>query len=312
MNTYRPLFLQRLSAAALAVTLLSGAAAHADTIATDAGVPAIMDSGGTAGNPDTYILGQASNYTRAFSGNSIIGENTSYNELIVQNGAAITSEPFTMAWRDTSHYNSLILKGGSIWDASGNYIVIGSYGHDNTVTISEGSKMMGGTLFLNRTGSESYNNQLTISGNGSEMTLTSAVYVGSSFVGSNAVLTLENSGLLRVDNNAIWAFSVGEGSTVRFDGGYIAWLGEVTYNRLQTAADNGLIQAWNGESWQTSSAADVRWKYYATDEEGLLETGIDGLGGYTVLTAVPEPGTWALLGAGLLGLALRRRFQTRS
>lgn len=56
-----------------------------------------------------------------------------------------------------------------------------------------------------------------------------------------------------------------------------------------------------------TDTANYSYTYFATNADARAFTGYDNLGGYTVLTPIPEPGAWSLLGLGGLGILFFRR-----
>ncbi len=306
----KTLYSHCLSRFALAALLMAGAGStlRADLIATDDSVPVWMDGGGTAGNPAEYILGNAPGYSTGYSGNSIVGYENSYNSLTVQSGAAITSETFTIGWYDASDYNTVTMTGGSTWDTEGNILAFGSSSSHNQMIVEDGSIVKAGELRINQYSTAS-NNDLTISGTGSMVT-SSRIMMGFASGTTGSSITLEDGGMMKLTESEFWRLSIASDNYLKFDGGYFAWAGDQTNsNPFEIALNSGAILAKTEGGWLEVDREHMTLQYYATDAAGLAATGIDGLGGYTVATAVPEPGTWALLGIAAVGLAFRRRFK---
>ncbi|MEQ9639756.1 MAG: PEP-CTERM sorting domain-containing protein [Alphaproteobacteria bacterium] len=82
--------------------------------------------------------------------------------------------------------------------------------------------------------------------------------------------------------------------------------GIATYEDFFTGSTNGFI--YYVSIFDSSGIASIRFQSRdGGDGTGLLGNDGWGIDEFTVGTAVPEPGTFALLGAGLLGFAVYRR-----
>ncbi len=273
---------------------------HASLQATDDGVPSTMDLGGTSADPAQYIMGYTPGYTRSV-GAVIAGWSTSYNSLIVQSGANIDGEGTLWTGVDVgADYNSIVLTGSSTWNLNGDYLRAGSSGSNNSIIVENASKIIGAS-FLSVGDNVGNNNSLTIRGLGSSISVSDGLNIGNDFGGEGGILTLESGGLLKLDATYGGAISIATNNYIHFAGGFLAWKGDWA-EVIDSLADSGKFKAWNGTEFVSISSAEMSLRYYLTNAEALAATGIDGLGGYTLAMVVPEPSTWALIGAGMAGL----------
>jgi len=308
MKTFHRHYLS-LSRFALAALLIAaaGSTLHAGLVATDGSVTRSMDAGGTDGNPAEYILGITQGYSKTLTGNTIVGENNPYNSLTLQSGAMINSGPVTLGWSAGSDYNTVTVTGASSWAFSDGSLNLGNAASHNRMTVEDGSTIESFDIRINVSSTAS-DNHLTINGLGSQAT-TTRIYLGMEAGTTGSSITLENGGLLKLTESGVWGLSVGEENYLKFDGGYFAWAGEKDASWFGSFLDSGSFLYKMGNEWMTVDSAHLALRYFATDADGLAAIGIDGLGGYTVIDAIPEPGSFALLGVAAAGLALRRRFK---
>jgi len=202
------------------------------------------------------------------------------------------------------------------WENAGDYL-LGDSGRNCTFTVQAGGIATTGLSALIGDGSSAFpssgsNNRALVTGAGSSWKIGDGLVVGK--YGSNNLLTVQDGALVRIGNSAddTIQFSTDGSSAnnfLRVDEAYVALYGD----RVDTFEDlvaSGVIQVWNGSAWTVSTDLEIfTITYYATNAEGLAGTGYDGLGGFTALTAIPEPSAIALVGVGVAGalLGLRRR-----
>ncbi len=227
------------------------------------------------------------------------------------NGGAVTAGLSVAIGATATGQGSLTISAGSlvISDAAG--LTVGARGRGSLLvtggTISCGGGIVGGV------GPGS--NNATITGRGSLWTIAANLTVG--LGSSNNSLTLSDGGLVKVGdaNGDIIQFNVGgTGNVLQLGDGYLALYGDQTAY-IGTLIAAGDIQLWDGSAWVTNTdTANYSYTYFATNAAAQAFTGYDDLGGYTVLTPVPEPGAWRLIGLGCLAILffLRRKKTART
>ena len=195
-------------ACTLLLAALLGAPVHAGIVQTDGNVPLLMDTGGTAEDPARYIIGDTGAYAWGNSGQSPkIGENASYNHLVVQNGSTVTTFGAYVGYGGSSDFNSLtITGGGSGW--SGSQISVGSSGSNNTLVVENGAFMsIGLTSVVIGANAGADNNSVIVRGTGSTWVSALGIDVGSE--GANGSFRVENGASVTVGNY----FAVGWGDS---------------------------------------------------------------------------------------------------
>ena len=302
-------------ARAASIILIAGFAfaepIHAGTISTDGDVPVNMDSDlGTSLDSADYIIGVGTGIDRDFGSESPVevGGVNGYNRLIIQNGATVTSNGGTVGLY-SSFNGAVIQDSGSIWTATSS-VVVGYEGHNNSLVIKDGAQMVAPNVYIGQGGSTPSNgNSLTVTGQNSALIVSGNLEIGTN--GSSNTMTIENGGLIKTQV----AFK-GPDSFFRLDGGYLAVQGNIE-TAIPGIIAAGWFQLWDGTGWVTvTDSGQFTFSYFSGDQEAEAQafSGYEGLGGYTIITTIPEPGTWGLIGAAALGALplLSRRFRRRS
>ncbi len=237
--------------------------------------------------------------TTGTSGSIYVGNSGNNNTMTVRNNASMST--YTLAVGATGSGNTLNIQSGASVIANDLFFGLGG-GTNNTLNISGASSVTISNLV--RVGFSAADNELNISGQDSILSVGGTLYVGVS--GNANRLTMEDSSLVKAN-----ALDIVSGSTVRISGAYLALAGD-QLALLNGYLTDGSILYWDytSSSWQTATVDKYTLAYCDADADGLELTGgiYSDLGGYTILTAVPEPSTYAMLGGlAVLGYAVARR-----
>lgn len=254
--------------------------------------------GSTAGSNGTVTLNGG---TLAVANNLYVG-NTGTGSLTI-NGGAVTVGLSVGLGTTASGQGSLILTAGSLVITGGG-LTVGSRGQGSLLvtggTVSSGGGIVGGVTHAI--------NNATITGRGTLWTIADNLTVG--YSSTNNSLTLSDGGLVKVGdtNGDTIQFNIGgTGNVLQLGDGYLALYGDQTAY-IGTLIAAGDIQLWDGSAWVTNTdTVNYTYTYFATNEAAQALTGYDDLGGYTVLTPVPEPDAWRLIGLGCLAILFFRQ-----
>lgn len=247
------------------------------------------------------VTGTGSTLTLNSSSNAflIVGDSGT-GSLTVSAGGTVSNED-----AGVQGLNSTVLVTGSnsTWTSSGHLAI---QGENASLAISVGGKVVSDSAEIDM---GSGNRTVTVTGMGSTWAITEDLVIGDYANGNT--LTISDGALVKVGGEFLISPNGGTFSNyLRLDGGYLAWLGDNTTDVFDLV-DGGLIQVWSSvyNDWVSAADGPFSATYFATNEAALAFTGYTGLGGYTILAAVPEPSTYAaILGALALGfVALRRR-----
>lgn len=233
-----------------------------------------------------------------------VGHQGGNNTLVLVGGSSFTSDLAVVGFY-SSHNSVYLGMENTVWHNTQTFVV-GANGSNNYMRINnkgrlevEGNAIIGG-------GTSSDHNEVNILDAHTVWT-NSSLEIGY-LEASNNVLRITQKALVTVDDE----LKIGDGLTglnyLSIYDGFFAWKGE-RYEELVDLMLQCKIRI--GDSLMYSSEGDEYFSlmYVETDEMGLYFTGglYDGLAGYTILTAIPEPATYALLILGALGVLLLRK-----
>lgn len=256
---------------------------------------------GTATSGNSMLVSGADS---SFTGTLFIGRQSSSNALTIENGATVTSEFAIVGYSSTGNANSASVKGvDSGWNIAGQ-LEVGQTGGSNSLIIESGASITTGSALIGY--GSGGNNFVEVRGEDSVWRNEGKFTLGS--FSSNNTLTISDSAIVIVDGDFVVSEYTSFLNFLRLDGGFFAWEGDRASDML-SLLNNNVIQFWDGTAWASAVGGQATYTFFATDEEGFAATGYEGLGGYTVMTSVPEPGTWALLGGTALvaSVVYRRR-----
>lgn len=284
------------------------------------------------------ITGAESSYT--VQSDMAIGLRGSNNTITVENGARLSNDdnPETSGYLfvgrgeagylDMGRQNSAIVQGtGSVWNNS-NIVVLGEYGSENSIIVRDGATFTSGSMIIGQYdvtvggGITGMNNELLVTGANSVWQNVGSVAIGSSENEGNSGnrIVVQDRGLAMLGDGLPTledvpdTLTVALGNKIRIDGGYIALFGD-QQAAITALIDAGAFQVLQGGIWTDATSSDIQFAYFATgaDTSSFTAGYYDNLGGYTVVTAVPEPSTAVLLfGALVVGLWMLRRRSARA
>jgi len=151
------------------------------------------------------------------TGNLIIGNDWSYNTMIISNGGTVADFAGFIGYTNGANNNAVLVTGtGSIWSNRGN-LYVGYQGSSNTLTIANGGTVASVIGYIGYTNGAN-NNAVLVTGTGSIWSNSSNLYVG--YQGSGNSLTIANGGTVcdaqgyigytnGVNNNAVLVTDTG-------------------------------------------------------------------------------------------------------
>ena len=165
------------------------------------------------------------------SGDMYVGFNGPVNSLVISNGGQVISADGLVGSNPGSDHNRALVVGAkSVWTNTGD-LYVGDFGVGNSLTISNGSRVINGNGFLGRNpGSDS--NSVLVVGAGSIWTNSTDVYVGCYGSGNSLVIT--NGG--RVNND--WG-TIGYDTNCIYNQALVAGAGSIWSNSTVVVGDYG-------------------------------------------------------------------------
>lgn len=309
--------------------------------ATATGSGSVIASGGTMSGTGDFVIGKTGTATALINGGSVSYRNASFGQAsgssgttTISSGSLTFSGALTVADSGTggltvsggtlqsdsaiignteTSLGTVLITGGS-WTNTGT-LTLGALGSHATLTVQTGGRLStGDTTIGSGSGTDAtagLTNSLIVTGANARFVDSGSLLIGGD--GSGNTVAVSDGALVMVGdaNGETIGFSTGTGTDnyLRIDGGYVALFGDQVAN-ITSFITGSRLQVWNGTDWMTSTdTAHFSYAYYATESAAQTFSGYSGLAGYTILTAVPEPGTaaLALLGAATALLARRHR-----
>lgn len=219
--------------------------------------------------------------------------------------------------------NSLSLINGAILRSSGAVYFSKRPNDDNRINITGGSQFIVSSF---RVSSAFYSEKgiVEISGKGSLIYLTSGRTPSSTSmeVGIKNIFNISDGGLLKLGASmSCPAYAPYSTVNIRLDGGYVVIGGQYS---IEGGINDGYKTNFGWSQYSYYDEENANWSivssyeefkeyfelnYYATDEEGYNAIGIDGLGGYTVVSAklIPEISAYGVIAGIAIAFCVRFR-----
>ena len=207
------------------------------------------------------------------------------------------------------------------WDTT---FYVGKAGSNNLLAVADGGcisntkdMVVGGNGTLsNNSAAQTTGNTVSVTGSNSMLLNEGSMVIGT-LAGASSTLEVSDHALARIGSQTTpgSTLTIGSGSRLRLDGGFLALVGEINFSDFLGSA----FVSDGAGGWNAGSLSDFSVNYVAdwNADTGTLTGGLyHDLGGYTIITtAVPEPSSillvlsWAAL-AGAGKIALRRKPRT--
>ncbi len=226
------------------------------------------------------------------------------------NGGGVTSSRATIS-SGTSGQGTVLVSSGT-WTNSGS-MTVGALGSSATLTVQSGGRVTtGATVVGSGTSTNAAfggSNTILVTGTNARFEDTDSLVIGS--YGSGNTVEVSDGALFMIGDTdgETLSFSTGTGTDnfLRLNQGYVALFGDQV-SEVNSLITGGNFQIWDGSGWEVSTdLANFNVAYYATNIAANTFSGYEGLGGYTIVTTIPEPATWALLALAAGVIVWRRR-----
>lgn len=226
------------------------------------------------------------------------------------NGGNVTSGSAAIS-SGTSGRGTVLVSSGT-WTNTGS-MTIGALGSSGTLTVQSGGRITTGQTVVG-TGTSTNaafggSNTIIVTGSNARFEDADSLVIGSYGSGNTVVVSDGALFMIGDTNGETLSFSTGTGTDnfLRINWGYVALFGDQV-SEVNSLIAGGNFQIWDGSGWEVSTdLSDFDVAYYDTNAAANTFSGYDGLGGYTIVTAIPEPATWAMLALAAGVIAWRRR-----
>ena len=140
---------------------------------------------------------------------------SSWNSLTVTNSGRVFSAGATIGVLGAA--NSVLVGGtGSVWNNSGNDLVVGNASDSNSLVVTNGGRVLSGNGYIGWDGAAT-NNSVLVSGAGSVWSNSDSLYVG--YTGSFNQLTINDGGTVTATNVVLGYSSSATGNVINIAGG---------------------------------------------------------------------------------------------
>lgn len=227
-----------------------------------------------------------------------------FGSLTVTDGAAVTSERQGAVGGSATGIMS-VSGPGSSWTHAG-YVYVGQAAN-GTLSITDAGRV-GISTYLHMGLWPEANGNIFVANPGSRLDVGGELLIG---LTGSAALTITDEALVTLGGGLTFNEQDSADGVLRLDRGYLAWLGDHEA-AIQSMIDAGLLQVMTPSGWASAAGGNaVTFEYFASasDADAAAFTGgrYADLGGYTLVTAIPEPASVALLALTAPALLRRRR-----
>jgi T5SS/PEP-CTERM-associated repeat protein len=206
----------------------------------------VVNTSGNIGNAVTSssnsVLVTGTNSAWTNTGELRVGFVGSSNSLVISNGGSVTNQSGFVGYTTNSSNNSVLVTGaGSTWTNSSN-LYVGYRGSGNSLVISNGGRVANlGEGTIGDLGTNSSNNSVLVTGDGSTWASSGSLYVG--YQGSSNSLVISNGG--RVTSSGSFG-SIGDRRTsdnnsVLVTGSGSIWTMDVEFYLGDDGSSNSLV-----------------------------------------------------------------------
>ncbi|MCK9589708.1 MAG: PEP-CTERM sorting domain-containing protein [Terrimicrobiaceae bacterium] len=215
----------------------------------NASVPKVMDGGGTAATPSTYVVKDG--YFYGSSSDMYVGNVTSFNQLTIQTSGTIASSANAyVGGSASSAWNTLTITGqGSKWlvgsSSKKRSLYVGNHGSNNTLAILDGGEL---TTWGGGVGGfgEANSNSAVVSGAGSKWTNNVDMTVGNLAGANGNSLSILNGGRVTSVNGIVGNSSASNSVTVSGAGSQWINSGNLYIGKSATGQTNNLTVSGGG------------------------------------------------------------------
>ncbi|HXR03916.1 MAG TPA: hypothetical protein VN836_04330 [Verrucomicrobiae bacterium] len=194
------------------------------------------------------------------SGDMYVGFNGPVNSLVISNGGRVISADGLVGSNPGSDSNrALVVGANSVWTNYGD-LYVGDFGVDNSLVISNGSRVINVNGFLGRNpGSDS--NSVLVVGAGSIWTNNADVYVGcfgsgNSLVISNGAKVNDDWGTIGYDTNSIYNQALVAGAGSVWSNNTVTFVGDFGSSNTLVIRDGGRVLDYWGLVGEEDSGND--------------------------------------------------------
>jgi len=268
----------------------------------------ILSGNGSRGLFNDRVMNTAG--TTTWSGNTAGGGNA----LTIANGGTINN---TGTWNDANSFDSSIGSGSGAFNNFGNYNKIGSTTTSVNAAFTNSGRLSVAAGAVFEVNSTVFTNTGTVSGSGTVRTATNGTLNSSGVISPgfsvgdltiDGDLSMAGSGVLDIELAGLTSF---DRLFITDDASFAGGLNVISLGYMPTVGDSFVIVTFD-RRLASSTFGQLTWTGFGPEVVFEAEYNLRDV--TLRVTAVPEPGTWALWLTGIvaLGAVVRRRKQSMS